>query len=803
MHTIYRKIWADIWSNKTRTLQVALVVALGAFGIGLVVGGRNLIVDAVNADWQRVDAPAINLLVDPPMTDAQLNALKNIDGVVEVEGLVSTVIEWRASPEDEWQSAFLNARPDYLDQKMSKEFLVTGEWPTRDDFAISQGTDTYFGINVGDTVEVRINERDRPVRIVGLIKSLRSAPFFTGNPDFFTTRARFEELVGSANYNTIQISVGEFDRERAEAVDVAIEERLDKLGIDSRGANQPLGNRVAPPDVQPASTLLDALFAIMGLVGGVIIFLGLFLVFNSVSAIIAQQVDQIGVMKAIGARNGQILRGYLLLIFVYGFLATLISVPLAALAANGLKAFFLDFTNTTNPGFRIDPVATGIQVAVALLAPLLAALAPIVRGVRITVREAISNVGITGNSGLLDRLVAQVKGVPYSVLLTIGNTFRNVQRVLLIQVTLIGSGLIFMIIMGVADSTQFTFVEQLKSIHNYQVAVAFSQPQRTRSIEEQALAQPNVRAVEMWTTAALTARPSSQAEPTSDDEQALVLGVPAQTAVYRPQLERGRWLKPDDVNAVVVHKVLAEKVGVDVGDPLILTRDGDRDSTWQVVGILFDPVTNDSVHVPRDALARFLGEANKANALWVQTATADAELSKEMALLLENYFEEQGVNIAPDTIFGGNTIDDISDGKLFTYNLLVQLLAIMAVVIAAVGGIGLSGVLTLSVLERTREIGVMRAIGASSRQITWLFIGEGLLLGTLSWVIALPFSIPLAYALTTQLLTTILNEEILYRFTPLGPMLWLVIISLLAMLASWFPARNATQVSVRQSLAYQ
>jgi putative ABC transport system permease protein len=273
--------------------------------------------------------------------------------------------------------------------------------------------------------------------------------------------------------------------------------------------------------------------------------------------------------------------------------------------------------------------------------------------------------------------------------------------------------------------------------------------------------------------------------------------------MYAPQVEAGRWLLPQDTNAVVLHKAVADDVGVDVGDTIFLTRNGDQDSSWVVVGILFDPVSNDLVHAPRATLARFLGEANRANALWVQTEQTDAASVKETALLLENSFDARNIELAPQTIFGGNTIDDISDSKLFTYDLLVQLLAIMAIVIAAVGGIGLSGVLSLSVLERTREIGVMRAIGASSRQIIQLFMGEGLLLGVLSWLIALPFSIPLAHGLTTRLLTTILNEEILYQFTPRGPVLWLVIITVLSMLASWFPARNATRISVRESLAYQ
>jgi putative ABC transport system permease protein len=316
------------------------------------------------------------------------------------------------------------------------------------------------------------------------------------------------------------------------------------------------------------------------------------------------------------------------------------------------------------------------------------------------------------------------------------------------------------------------------------------------------LSQPGVTGVELWNTAAVTVRPTTQARPTVDDEQALLLGLPPNTEVYQPQIEKGRWLRPGDDNAAVIHKVLAEKLELDVGDPLILTRDGDKDSTWQIVGILFDPVTNRSIHLPREPLARFLGEVNQANALWIRTAATDAESTKEIALALEQAFEARNIDVAPETVFSGNTVDDISYSKRFTYNLLVQLLVIMAVVIAVVGGVGLSGVLTLSVLERTREVGVMRAIGASSGQISRLFIGEGLLLGLLSWIVALPLSIPLSYTLTTQILTTILEEEIIYRFTLSGPLLWLAIIILLSILASWFPARRATRISVRESLAY-
>ena len=125
-----------------------------------------------------------------------------------------------------------------------------------------------------------------------------------------------------------------------------------------------------------------------------------------------------------------------------------------------------------------------------------------------------------------------------------------------------------------------------------------------------------------------------------------------------------------------------------------------------------------------------------------------------------------------------------------------------ALVTAAVGAVGLLATLSMAVFERQREIGVMRAIGASSWQVIRLFIGEGLLLGLLSWMIALPLSIPTAYAFTTQGLSLALNQQLVYQFTPTGAGLWLVIITMLAIFASALPARGASRISVRESLSY-
>jgi len=154
-------------------------------------------------------------------------------------------------------------------------------------------------------------------------------------------------------------------------------------------------------------------------------------------------------------------------------------------------------------------------------------------------------------------------------------------------------------------------------------------------------------------------------------------------------------------------------------------------------------------------------------------------------------------------IFGmSESSNETADSLISQFNFLIVLLGVMAVLIGAVGSIALSGALALSVLERRREIGVMRAIGASSWSIFRLFIGEGLILGWLSWLIALPIAIP-ASKIMVQALGSAFNADIQYNFTPFGPVMWLIIITVLSVLASMLPARGATRISVRESLAYQ
>ncbi len=803
MGVLRYKIWSDLWASKGRTLQIVLIVAMGAASIGMIVGTRNLVIPSLQAGWRAMDPAIISLGVYPTVSDDDLAALQRVEGVALVEGQSSTTIEWRVSPEDEWAPGGLIARADYENQKLNKLVLESGNWPQDKVFALGRGNESAFGIPADGQVYIRVNDREHLVQLGGTIHSELTwpPPDLGGTAQFYTTRDRYGELVGDRGFDQIMATtIAEYDEETATAVADSLQEKLEKQGRDSSGAG--LFGRVTDPNEHAFQDIMDGVFFLLGVMGFLALLLGLLLVYNTINAIISQQVDQIGIMKAVGAKTGQVLRLYLTSILVYAFLALLISLPLGIVGGWGISSWLSASFTGAPAEFDFSPVAIVVQVVIVLLAPLAASLVPVLSGARITVREAISSYGLSSKIGLLERILSKIRRIPRLVLLTVTNTFRNRWRVVLMQITLVLSGLIFMMVVSVQDSVFYTFGDVLFSILNYNVAFYLEDAERISHVEELTLAYPDVTAVEMWGSGGGTIRLSSEPE-SEDDESVNMFGIPLPTDLYGYQLRAGRWLDPADTHAIVLNQKLAEEAGVGVGDWVTVKHGSKKETTWLVVGLVFDPLTTNSGHVPRNVLLREVGSVDKAQSVWIQTVRDDLESEIAIANDLRDYYEQHQIDVSPTKgVMGlGDSAKETAQAFFSMYNVFVLLLGIMAVIIGGVGSIGLSGALSLSVLERRRESGMRRAIGASSWAIARLFIGEGLILGWLSWLIALPFTIPAGQVMVKGL-GAALGSEMVFKYTPTGAILWLIIITILSTIASLLPARNALRVSVRESLAY-
>lgn len=795
------KIWYDLWENRGRTMRVVAIIAIGVFAIGTVLGGKEFIQKDMNRTWLASAPATIGLDVKPAVDDKMIETMQNLQGLEQVEGWYRANIQWRRTSADPWQPAQLLAIDDYEEQSIRKIVKDSGDWPERKWLGAQRG----YNLSGGDQAYLKIdngkNEKEHQVRLNGVLYSAAQPPVgLIPEPAFYTTREHFKELTGEPNYNLIFATITNYNPADNLAAADRMQRELEKQDIEVSPALLVPGGfreRTNAPDHFIAQDVLNSVFLILTILAVATLILGLFLVYNTVNAVIAQQTNQIGIMKAVGATLGQILMVYFSMIFVYAFLALLIAAPLGALGAYGLRVFLISRFGMIPGPFEFSANAVLTQAAVALLSPLIASLLPILSGARITVREAVSTYGLNSASSLLERVLARLRFIPRLASLTVSNTFRNKRRVLLTQLSLMGAGAMFMMVLHIRATVVHTYSDVLFSIFEVNVMLDLKDPQRLKEIEAIALAHPGVTTVEVWSTGKATLRPLGQPEG-NDDATANLRGLPLPTQTYRPQLRAGRWLQPDDDYAVVLNEELAKKVGLKVGDWITIDIPLKRESSWQVVGLIFEPLDLEAVSMPRPTLMRELRQMGQGKAIKVQTSSGNAQSEAAIVTDLRREYEARGYELQ---VSREDTSHRLTEERVNRLSILLYLLTGMAVMVAVVGAVALSGTLSINVLERTREIGVMRAIGASALVVAGQFIGEGLILGWLSWLLAWPLSIPASQAII-RVLSGLLRTNLVYQDSLTGAGYWFVIITVLAVIASWLPAQKAAQTSVRESLAY-
>jgi putative ABC transport system permease protein len=220
-----------------------------------------------------------------------------------------------------------------------------------------------------------------------------------------------------------------------------------------------------------------------------------------------------------------------------------------------------------------------------------------------------------------------------------------------------------------------------------------------------------------------------------------------------------------------------------------------------VVG-LYEPVfvggfSAATIYAPEEALAKITGEYSRAGLVLVRTTAHDDAFTTEITKNLKEAFERHSLKVN-----GSQTQMDLRATNEWQFSIVTSMLLALSIILAVVGAVSLMGVISIGVIERTKEIGVLRAIGARSGTILSMFVLEGILQGLLSWLIAVPISLLISPGAANAMGHAMFGATLNYQYNWTAVMIWLGIVLVISILASIFPARGATQISVRDSLAY-
>jgi putative ABC transport system permease protein len=790
----WHKVLADLKLSRSRTLLVILSIAIGVFAVGTMLTAQTALQEGVDQSFDDANAASAVLMTEP-FGEELVAATQNLPEIDDAQG--RAVLQVRLQIDgDAARNLDITALATFDDIRVDRFMPEAGAWPpATGELLLERTSRADIGVAIGDEVVVETPDGVQHTLLVGgtTYDPGVVSPWLAGDRlSGYATLDTLAQLGQPVAFNQLHVVAADDPRSLEQGERVA--------GLTRDEVLEPAGvavQRIAVQDTPRyhSAALSDALMVIFGLLGGLILLLGVFLVVNTVSALLAQQVRQIGIMKAIGGQRRQIVALYLAIVLGYGVLAVAIAVPLAALGGWRFASFFGDILNLELQGSWFPPQVIAIEVALGLLVPVLAALVPILRGTRITVREAITSYGLSQRpyqGSFIDRVLGRLRGFPRPVLLSLRNTFRRRGRLALTLATLTLGGALFASVTSIQSSLDRT-LEDVMQYSAYDVELNLSQAEPVTAAIAEAERLPGVDYAEGWiATNASRIRPDGM-----QNSNIWLMAAPPETDLIRPTLTEGRWLQPGEEALVVNVDFQRDEADIGVGDLATLRVEG-HEVSWPVVGIVSSQLMGPVAYAPYEPFSEAVGMAGEVNRILLVTEEGTEAAQEAAAQAADELLRGAGLPVVQVA-----TQAELRSGTESAFDIIVILLLIVGGLLVLVGSLGLMGAMSLNVLERTREIGMMRAIGASNGMVARIVIVEGLVIGVLSWFLGALLSIPLSWGLGSAIGIAFVQAPLAYAFSAAGVVLWLVLVVVLSVIASLWPARSAWRLSVRESLAYE
>jgi putative ABC transport system permease protein len=713
---------------------------------------------------------------------------------------------------EKWTTLDMIAFEDFEENAINLLTPIEGQTkPEKREVLLEQSVLEHIDTGMGELLEFQLPDGStKTLPVLGIVQdTAASAGDFLASPSAYINMDTLEFLGQPRSFNRALVVVSENGDDIFHVRDMGAQLK-DKLEKNGRIV---IRQRFSETHEHPLADTVNAILGILMALGILILFLSSSLIANTLNALLTQHLRYIGVIKLVGGQRRQVFFMYLTLIIAFSILALLLAVPLGGQGAYGLALFIAGELNFNLLGYRIVPAALVIQILVGLLVPIIAGFIPVINGSRITVLRALSG-GMAEDYGDSQRKAGEERRpwfdwiqakatrilarrgihIPRPFVISLRNTFRRKGRLALTLFTLTMGGAIFIAVFNVRV-TLHDYIGQIGKYFVADVSLDFDRPYRLIEIEQKVMSVAGVQRVEGWQFVS--------GEVLDENDQVLeninVFGPPADSQLIEPILVAGRWIQADDVRKLAVSEgALQYFPDLTPGDPIQLKIDG-REEVWEVVGI-FKFVDREGVlaYAPYEYVSRMNHLVNRAYSFRLVTEQHDRPYQDAKAEELDKFLRDQGfkVRIAE----AGRASLDTAVESLDT---LVVFLLIMAILTAVVGSMGLTGTMGMNVLERTREIGIMRAIGADDRAVMRTVIAEGVFIGMISFGLAVILSIPFTYLLSTIVSLAVFQTPIDVVFTYAGYAIWLGLVLVLSALASILPAQNAARLTIREVLAYE
>ena len=783
-----RKSFAELTRRKSRSFFAVLTLALAVASIGLF-AMPTLIDRSMRAEVSAGMLPDVTLTTGPLRLDksqlAALAALPNVRAVEPRSFFATRVyVGARRAP------AYVVGVPEFAHQQANVVHVESGMPPASGQLVTETQNANQGLLSVGTGDSVRIISADGSVRrlaISGVGRSLEGGRSATTEDTIvlYATPATVTRLSGVRGYSSLALRLRNTHPGAVSATIAAVRTFL--RGVPGFSGFTDL------PDIRSAgdwpgksdfNQFVDFFYVITVLA----VLSALVLISNTMSTLVAEQTSEIGVMKAIGGRRQQIARVYIQTALLLGVLGSILGAMLGVLLSNALVQYLGSTFFAIDVTAGVDPIVLIGSIALGVLGPPLAALPAIRRSVNVDLREALGAKGsAAGGLDAGDRLLGRVTIIPRVA--QIGLLGRRKRRNL---ATAIMVGLAvgnLLAVLGLATAVSNTAHAQWRD-HGEDLKVT-SQGRRPLDARAFAImrAVPGVAALE----------PMFTADVRIASHDAVVWSMRQQT-MFRYRIAAGRWFTPAEEHSrarvAVLQRSLAHLTGARIGDTIrVETAAGP--ALMRAVGIASNQQEfGDALYVPITTMHAILGATPAATSdYWVQTTSHDHAAINATTTRIEDALSARGYTVGTEIEYVGEANDVAS------FQTITTTIGVIGFLIVAISMIGLANAITMSLIERTREIGILRCLGARARDVRRIFATECIALAALGWLLGIPIGYVLD-RLLVWLVKTVVNLEVPVSFPIANLFLALAGTVALALLVALLPIRRATHLKPGDALRY-
>jgi putative ABC transport system permease protein len=801
MSTMTRKAWGDLTQHRARSLLAVgtLSIAIASLGFLAVPALLNAAMNRQIAGSHLYEVGISTSTLD--LSAAQLRALGGLPGVAAVSPAVgyATTATSASGPQDvELAGTALASAP------VNTVALFTGRMPGPGEVVADAGNAraTGFAVPDGGTIDVRAaSGRLVRLRVSGTGLNLYATPGANGSatPVFYAPTATAQALRGVGGYNYLGFRLTNDSTAAQSRVVAEVRAYLTaQTGTDPITALP----AVRAPGQWPGQSGFDHIVALLYIITILAFASALFLISATMNTLIAEQAGEIAILKTLGGRRRQIagitVRTAAMLGATGAVIGTILGIAIAYLLAGYFAVKLIDVSF----GFAISVPVVVTSLVVGPVLAVAASLPALRRALRRPVAETLAGTGTGGyGSGWLDRLVARsglLAGtrVPGSVRMGVRNALRQKRRsaATVAQVAVAAGLAIAFLALGQSVTA---VISQTIGLLRFSFSTGMAPTNGARPFGSQALA------VAASTPGVTGAEPVETSSVLYNGQTYTAWGLGAHP-LYSYRLSAGRWFTAADTAAdvrtavppVVLGPALARLANIRVGQILTLTMAAGP-TRARVIGIDTGQTNNGgTVYFPLQVLERLDGGPGTSDSIWLTTASSAHDAIDRATTAAANRLAAAGYPVSTTEIYVTEAQITAADTAILT------IVEILGLVVVATMLMGLVGALNMGVIERTREVGILRCVGARARQIRRVFTAEAVALAAVGWALGLL----LGWLMYQGLLALILHNvdvTLPEDFPPAIPLITLAGVVVLTLIVIRGPLRRATRIQPGTALRYQ